>query len=132
MRTGQFSAPQTVLGFYAGVLIILEAGLIGVLIILAAYSLDSLIPWTLGFAGLVLIALLGVVVTMNVIDPAKLQLGEVKGKDFLEHQQVTRGDSIAGEYVEPSPLGGIPGPSSAIPVEAKGDLSPDEDEESEN
>ena len=103
-KTGQYSAPQTVLSFYALVLVILEAGLIGVLIILAADdSLHSFVPWVLGFAGIVLVALLGVVVTMNVLDPTKLQLGEVKGKDFLEHQQITRGDSIAGEYVESVP-----------------------------
>ena len=108
-------------------LVIIEAGLIGILIILAAEdSLHFLIPWVLAFAALSLIALLGVVVTMNVRDPTKLQLGEVKGKDFLEHQQITRGDSIAGEYVEAVPSATEINPLPMIEPETSGD--PDAEE----
>jgi hypothetical protein len=121
-KTGQYSAPQTVLGFYALVLVIVEAGLLGVLVILSSNdSLNFLVPWVLAFAGLILIALLGVVVTMNVRDPTKLQLGEVKGKDFLEHQQITRGDSIAGEYVEAVPSSARVDPLPAIPADTAKD-----------
>lgn len=68
--------------------------------------------------------------TMNVRDPTKLQLGEVKGKDFLEHQQITRGDSIAGEYVEAVPSAVTMDPMPLIEPETSGD--PDEGEKPEN
>jgi hypothetical protein len=131
-QTGQYSAPQTVLGFYALVLVILELGLVGVLVVLATSdSLHFLIPWVLGFAGIALISLLGVVVTMNVRDPTKLQLGEVKGKDFLEHQQITRGDSIAGEYVESVPGAATIEPIPAIEANASNDLDHGEEEKTD-
>ena len=104
------------LGFYAAVLVILEAGVVGSTAVLATESsLHYLIPWTLGFGALVLIGLIGVVVAMNVRDPTKLQLGRVSGREFLDYQRVTRGDSIAGEYVEEIPEAIPP----ALPGEAR-------------
>jgi hypothetical protein len=76
-----------------------------------------------------LLALLAVVVAMNVRDPTKLQLGEGSGREFLDYQQVTRGDSIAGEYVESVPSAAVnPLPS----IEAASSESPDDVEGSEN
>jgi hypothetical protein len=109
-QAGEYTTPKTVLGFYAGVLAILELGVIGALTILATdEDLHHLIPWTLAFAAVTLIGLIAIVVAINVKDPTKLQLGRVTGREFLDYQRVTRGDSIGGEYVEE-----LPPPGAAI------------------
>lgn len=91
------------LGFYAGVLVILEAGVVAALLVLGSNDdLHSLVPWVLGFGAFTLIGVIVVVVVVNLIDPTKLQLGRVTGKEFLDYQRV-RGDSIGGEYLEPAP-----------------------------
>ncbi len=101
---GEYAAPKTVLGFYGAVLAIVEAGVIGALAVLATNdSLHYLVPWVFGFAAVVLITLIGVVVTMNIRDPAKLQLGRVTAREYIEVQRMTLGDSIAGSYVEEVP-----------------------------
>jgi hypothetical protein len=104
-RRGEYSAPRTVLGFYAGVLAILEAGVVGVLAVLATQdSLRDLIPYVLAFAGAVLVGLIVVVVAMNLKDPSKLQLSPMTGQEFIDYQRFTLGDSIGGDYVEEVPV----------------------------
>lgn len=100
-RGGEFSTPKTVLGFYAGVMAIVELGVVGVITVLATNdSLRYLVPWTLLFAALVLVALIGIVVAMNIRDPSKLQLGQMTGREFIDYQRLTLGDSVSGEYTE--------------------------------
>ncbi len=95
-----FPSPRTVLGFYAAVLVILEAGVVGTVGILAAHTgLAYLVPWVLGFAALVLVALIVVVVLMNWLAPAKLQLSPMTGGEYLDWMRLTLGDSTTGEKV---------------------------------
>jgi hypothetical protein len=102
---GEYTSPRTVLGFYAGVLIILEAGVVALSAVLAAdEDLHYLIPWLLLFGGVLLVAIIAIVVVMNVRDPTKLQLEGVTGREFIAYQRITRGDSISGEYVEEVPI----------------------------
>ncbi len=118
------------LGFYAGVLGIIEAGVVGAIAVLATQKeLRHLILWVLIFGGVVLIALIGVVVAMNIKSPMKLQLGQVTGRELIEYERMTLGDSASGEYVKEVPVsrlppGGLPGlePGEAVDEqEGRGD-----------
>jgi hypothetical protein len=107
-RSGVYTSPRTVLGFYAGVLGLLEVGVVAVSIVLASQSsLHYLFPYVLGFGALVFITLVAIVVLINVRDPTKLQLGQVSGREFIEYQ-ATVGDSASGQRAETLtlPLGG--------------------------
>jgi hypothetical protein len=104
-QTDEYSAPKTVLGFYAGVLAILEAGVIGATAVLATQeSLRYLIPWVLAFGGVILVVLIAIVVAINVRDPTKLQLGQMSGREFIEYHRMTLGDSLGGERAEDIPV----------------------------
>jgi hypothetical protein len=104
-KQGEYSSPRTVLGFYAGVLAILEAGVVGASAVLASQdSLHYLVPWVLAFGGVVLVGLIGVVIAINVRDPTKLQLGQISGREFIDYHRMTLGDSAGGEYIEEVPL----------------------------
>jgi hypothetical protein len=106
----EYSAPKTVLGFYAIVLAVLEAGVIGATAVLATQKeLRDIVPWVLAFGGVVLVVLIGVVVTINVRAPMKLQLGQVSGSDLIAYEQMTLGNSTTGEYVENVPIAMPPG-----------------------
>jgi len=101
IRGNEYSNPKTVLGFYAGVLVIIEIGVIAALGFLVSQNdLHHLIPWLLAFGGALFVVVIAIVVAINVIDPTKLQLAPMTGREFTDHQRVTRGDSIGGEYVE--------------------------------
>jgi len=103
-RGNEYSSPRTVLGFYAGVLIILEVGVVAVVAFLASQNdLHHLIPWAMAFGAVAFLGIVVVVVSINFRDPTKLQLGQMTGREFVDYQRVTRGDSIGGEYVEPPP-----------------------------
>ncbi len=93
--------PRTVLGFYAVLLGLVETGVVAILLVLASQQdLHHLVPWVIGFGAVIFVAIIAVVVAMNVIDPTKLQLEPMKGREFLDYQRVTRGDSIGGDYIE--------------------------------
>jgi hypothetical protein len=101
----EHSAPKTVLGFYATVLAILEVGVVGAVAVLASQKeLRYLIPWVLGFGAIVLVILIGIVVAINVRAPMKLQLGQVTGRELIEYEHMTLGDSLSGEYVAEVPI----------------------------
>jgi hypothetical protein len=51
---------------------------------------------TLAFA----LGIVGSVLLIALKDPTKLMLGQVSGKEFIEYQRLTQGDSLAGEFVE--------------------------------
>lgn len=100
-----FRRTQGVLAFYATVLGLVEAGVVGVTAILAdKEELRYLIPWVLAFGAIVLVGLIGVVVVLNVRTPMKLQLGQVSGRELIEYEQMTLGNSASGEYVERVPV----------------------------
>jgi hypothetical protein len=98
---GTYSAPKTVLGFYAGVLAILEVGVVSAIGVLASqHALLYLVPWVLAFGAIVLVLLIAVVVAINIKAPMKLQLGQVSGQELIEYERLTLGDSIAGDHTE--------------------------------
>ncbi len=66
-------------------------------------ELRYLILPVLIFGAAVLVGLIGVVVTMNVRTPMKLQLGQVTGRELIEYEQMTLGNSTTGEYIETIP-----------------------------
>ncbi len=116
---GVYSTPKTVLGFYAGVLAIVELGVVAAIGVLATQKeLRHLVPWVLAFGAVILVLLIGVVVAINVKAPMKLQLGQVSGRDLIEYERMTLGDSIAGDYVEelpPTLRGGLSGGPPGLP-----------------
>jgi|GEM_PF-3540322 len=121
-RGNEYTSPKTVLGFYAGLLAILEVGVVAVLAVLASQDdLHYLVPWVAGFGGSVFIAIIGIVVAMNIVDPTKLQLGQVTGREFIDYQR--RGDSIGGEYIEK------PADKSQAPIQLPAPAPPPEGEE---
>ncbi|MGB9185144.1 MAG: hypothetical protein WCB67_13865, partial [Solirubrobacteraceae bacterium] len=78
--------------------------------------------WLLVFGGVTLVSLMIVVVAMNIRTPFKLQLGEVTGRELMEYEQMTLGNSTSGEYVESVLRAIVPGagpspqpPESATP-----------------
>jgi hypothetical protein len=90
--------PRTVLGFFATVLgLILAADIAAVATLAYADVKTGLIPWLLGFAGVVFVALVGAVLVIALVDPSKLMLGRVTGSEYAEIQRLTLGDSRAGE-----------------------------------
>lgn len=98
---GAYSAPRTVLVFYASVLAIIELGVVGAIGVLATQQgLRYLVPWVLLFGAIVLVALIGVVVAMNLKAPMKLQLQPVTGQEFIQHERLTLGDSNTSEFRE--------------------------------
>lgn len=107
---GEHSEPKTVLGFYATVVGIVELGVVGAVVALSTdKELRYLVPWVLGFGGLALVTLIGIVVWMNIKAPMKLQLGRVSGREFIAHEQMTLGNSTTGEYLENVPIAIPPG-----------------------
>ena len=95
------------LGFYAGVLAIIEVGCIAAIAVLASTdSLRYLVPYVLAFAAFLVVVLIGIVVAINLIDPTKLQLSPVTGSEFIEYQRMTLGDSKSGDTVEARPIRG--------------------------
>jgi hypothetical protein len=83
------------------------------------HELRYIIPWVLGFGAIVLVLLIAVVVAINVRAPMKLQLGQITGRELIEYERMTLGDSISGEYIEEFPrtirLGGIPPQVGELP-----------------
>jgi len=111
------------------VLIILEAGVVALSAVLAADGdLHYLIPWLLLFGAVLLVAIIAIVVVMNIRDPTKLQLEGVTGREFIAYQRITRGDSIAGEYVERVPLPVPSGDTADIANEQGGEEVPEMEE----
>jgi hypothetical protein len=108
-------------------LALLELGVAIVLGFLVSQDdLHYLVPWVIGFGAFVFVAIIAVVVAINVIDPSKLQLGQMTGREFIDYQRVTRGDSLGGEYIEapPAERGAIAADAKVLPPAA-----PDEAED---
>ena len=101
VKDKQTSSPRTVLGFYATVIGILVSACVAAAGVLAKTgTATDLIPWVLGFGGLVLLLVLVGVFIVTLIDPSKLMLGHVTGSEYAEIHRVALGDSGAGEKLE--------------------------------
>lgn len=117
IRSRQVSNPRTVLGFYAGVLGLLLTAAVAAVGVLASTKEDtSLIPWLLGFAGLVVLLLLIGVFIVTLIDPSKLMLGQITGTEYANIHRVVLGDSDQGSRVEAVPY--IPSDAVIVATEA--------------
>ena len=101
VRSGQYTRPKTVLGFFWGVLAIAISGAVAAVWVLASNSsLHSLIaPILIFIGGLVVVVLLAVFVAM-IKDPTMLMLGEMTGREYVAYRALTMGDSTTGERVE--------------------------------
>jgi hypothetical protein len=107
--------PKTVLAFYAGVLAIDIVGATTAIAVLA-WSGKSiwLIPWILAVAVVIFIALVIAVFVLNIMAPAKLMLTQVTGREYMQIQQSTLGDSLTGEH--PVQVQAFPGLASELPT----------------
>ncbi|WP_433355037.1 hypothetical protein ACQPYV_31920 [Micromonospora saelicesensis] len=93
--------PRTVLGFYATVLGIALAAVVGATSVLAATKTAThLIPWVLGFGGFLLLLLLVAVFGVTLVDPSKLMLGQITGTEYAYIRQASLGSSTTGERIE--------------------------------
>lgn len=101
VRRKQTLNPKTVLGFYATILGLLFAGVVGIVSVLAATDTSTfLIPWLLGFAGTFLLLLMLGVFIVSLRDPSRLLLTQVSGTEYVAIQtQTVLGDSLTGERV---------------------------------
>ena len=122
VQSRQIASPKTVLGFYAGVLVILDsASLIGVGVLAETHTMVWLIPWILGFAAVAFLLLVGGVFAVNLLDPGKLMLGQITGSEYVAMHSMPLGDSLSGErdviVVEP-PERILPGNPDALPPAA--------------
>lgn len=103
--------PKTVLGFFAIVLgIVLAASASATLILSRSERTVEYIPFVLAFAGLFILALVALVSTVMIVSPAKLMLTGVSGREFVEIQRLTLGDSMTGkrpvDIILPQPASG--------------------------
>ncbi|MBI2242767.1 MAG: hypothetical protein HYU55_02010 [Nocardioides sp.] len=100
IQTRRTENPRTILAFYATVIgLLLAAGLGTASAILISDSATYLLPWVLGFCGLMFVMIVGGVFLVSLNDPSKLQLGQVTGEEYAEIQRVALGDSSSGERV---------------------------------
>ena len=91
------SNPKTVLGFYGTALGIVDFACVAASVGLGETRTDTwLIPLILGFAALFTVALIVAVFIVNLRDPSRLMLGEVRAAEFIQlHARL--GDSLAGD-----------------------------------
>lgn len=110
--------PRTVLAFYATVLGLALAAVIGLVATLAStHVMTDAIPWLIVFAGAIFVALVAGVFVVMLIDPSKLMLGQVTGHEYAEIQRLSLGDSRSGEREIPIAQAGPGAPVILAPVE---------------
>jgi hypothetical protein len=101
VRKGEYTAPKTILGFFAIMISIAASTTVAAIGLLAGNArFGYLIPIILII--FVFIFLLVTITIMRIAwkDPSKLMLGRITGKDYAVIQRLTLGDSNAGEFVE--------------------------------
>ena len=100
VATRQTINPKTVLGFYATILGLVLAACSALVAALTISKVSVwLVPWILGFTGLLTVLLITAVLVINVKAPAKLMLGQVSGEEYALITQVTLGDSLNGQHL---------------------------------
>jgi len=99
MARRQTVNPRTVLGFYATVLLIVVSVICTLTTILATTQTATwLIPWILGFGGLLIVATLAGTFYINIKLPANLMLGQITGTEYAEiSRQIILGNDTQGE-----------------------------------
>jgi hypothetical protein len=101
IRTRQTTQPKTVLGFFwSSLALILGLCVTAVLILAKTNTMTNLIPFILGFGGVVFVLVLAGVFIVMLADPTKLMLGQVSGTEYFEGHRIRLGDSERGEHVE--------------------------------
>lgn len=119
VQSRQIASPKTVLGFYAGVLVILDsASLLAVGVLAQTHTMTGLIPWILGFAAIAFLLLVGGVFAVNLFDPGKLMLGQISGSEYVAMHAMRLGDSLSGErdaIILEQETRLLPGVSQALP-----------------
>jgi hypothetical protein len=104
-KSEEYSAPKTVLGFCAVVLGIVATACVAATGVLASRdSTDGYALLPLAFFALFTVAMFVAVWWVLVKDPIKLQLGHVTGREYIDYQKLTLGDSIAGDEVRTLPV----------------------------
>jgi hypothetical protein len=98
VRSGERSAPKTVLGF-AGIMIsIIATVVIAALWIIADKpTLRYLVPLIIAGFFVAAIGIICLVLRMCWKDPSKLMLGQITGRDYALIQRLTLGDSTSGD-----------------------------------
>lgn len=90
----------TVLGFC---LVVIVALVFACSPVIAALDGDEkrLVPWVLGFVGVVIVAIIGIVLFVALFrNPMRLQLQPVTAGDYVEHERIkgTLGDNVRGPH----------------------------------
>ena len=92
--------PRTVLAFYGTVLGLTFGAILGAVAILASTDTATyLIPWLLGFGGIILVLLLVAVFVVTLKDPSKLMLGQITGTEYAAIHRAILGSSSTGEHL---------------------------------
>lgn len=82
--------PKTILAFYATVLGLTLAAVVGLAGVLASTGTAIwLIPWLVLFGATLVVAALSAVFVVALRDPSKLMLGQVTGNEYVEIQRLT-------------------------------------------
>jgi hypothetical protein len=98
IRATEQSGPKTVLGFFAAVLGIEAATTVALVVALTATDHAALAAIVLGAAFLIFVGIVGWVLVAMQRDPSRLVVGPMTGREFLDYQRWTAGDSLVGEY----------------------------------
>ncbi|MGB2710663.1 MAG: hypothetical protein WBC33_04040 [Conexibacter sp.] len=100
IRSGERSAPKTVLAFYGVVAGIIAGASIAAIAVLARQpELRYLVAPILIFDAVLVVLLLIGVFVVSLIDPTRLMLGQITGRDYIENRRLTMGDSRSGEHM---------------------------------
>jgi len=124
-RAGRTINPKTFLGFFGTVLGFLFVACVSSSTALAVSNTRTeLIPWILGFAGLIFVVLVGGVFVVMLVNPSKVMLTQVSASEFVDIQRATTlGDSTTGKRLA------IPAAETVLMLEANvntfGDVSID-------
>jgi hypothetical protein len=99
-KSGEYSSPKTVLGFCAIVLGIVATACVAATSVLAWHeATDQYALLPLGFFALFTVAMFAAVWWVLLKDPTKLQLGQMTGREFIDYQKLTLGDSTTGDQI---------------------------------
>jgi hypothetical protein len=100
IRSGERSAPKTVLGFLVIMTSILgSASTFAFWFFSGETALHYMVPIVFVVFIILFVTIVGAVLLICWKDPSKLMLGQITGREFALIQQLTLGDSNAGERI---------------------------------
>ena len=118
------STPKTILGFLAGVTLIIVAGSVAAVVAFAGKSAaTSYIPYVLGFDALLVLIVVVAVLTFAWKDPTRLLVGQSNTQDLIAYRDVNLGDSASGvrrETLAPPMVDVVQGTAIEDPDESTG------------